>query len=142
MIRRAMAILGAALAAAGPVAAGDSHSTNVQAQLALAGAGLSGYGFRLDQTFNGSLWQGELGWANVHLVAGREYRIVGRCDGDCDDLDLFVERNGILFGSDIDPDAFPYVDIQPRRTGTYTVSARMVNCTTGPCRYGVSVFTR
>ncbi|MEM6395818.1 MAG: hypothetical protein AAF741_05690 [Bacteroidota bacterium] len=79
----------------------------------------------------------------LKLVAGRTYRIVGACDQDCTDMDLFLygdETIGSLLESDDLEDNFPIIDFTPTETKTYRIKMGMYDCATEPCQVGVDVF--
>ena len=115
---------------------------DVKGRIELAGASLASTGWKLEQVFTGSLTQGGAGWATLPLVPGREYRIVGRCDDDCGDLDLVLARDQQPLARDLDHDERPSLVFHPRSTGDYTVIARMVECEAPTCRYGLALFAR
>jgi hypothetical protein len=138
-----LAALGTALAMAGPAAAGDTYTEQVDAQLALVTLGLAADNWTLDQTVTGALYQGESGWAWITLVKGRSYRIVGACDQDCYDLDLSLySDSGEPIRTDRYADTFPSLTLKAPYSGYYKVKAPMVACPYGPCAYGVAVFIR
>lgn len=114
----------------------------VQGRIELAHASLANTGWKLEQVFTGTLAQEGAGWATLRLVPGREYRIVGRCDDDCEGLDLVLERDRQPIERDFDGGDRPSLGFRPRSTGNYTVTARMVECEEPACRYGIAVFGR
>ena len=68
--------------------------------------------------------------ATFHLETGYIYRFVGACDSDCRDMDFALIGNqseGIL-AEDTDPDDTPGIQFQPRRTGEYTLVAKIPRC--------------
>ncbi|MEM8583276.1 MAG: hypothetical protein AAGF87_03350 [Bacteroidota bacterium] len=79
----------------------------------------------------------------LKLVAGRTYRIIGVCDQDCEDLDLFLygdETIESLLESDQMTDNFPIINFTPTETKTYRIKMGMYTCTIEPCQVGVDVF--
>lgn len=79
----------------------------------------------------------------LKLVAGRTYRIIGVCDQDCEDLDLFLygdETIESLMESDQMTDNFPIINFTPTETKTYRIKMGMYTCTIEPCQVGVDVF--
>lgn len=103
-----------------------------------------------DRGFNetGDLYEGSLdddGEENVWItLSGRgSYAILGACDEDCGDLDLFLyDEDGDEVDSDATIDAEPVVEVDNRRTQDYRVRVRMYNCGTEPCYYAFAVYRR
>jgi hypothetical protein len=143
MIRRALAVLVVAGSVAAPAVAGDKpYDREVKGRIELARAGLAPTGWKLEQVFTGSLATGGAGFAALPLQPGREYRVVGRCDDDCEGLDLVLRRDEQAIERDLDHDKLPAVVYDPEFTGNYTVTAHMVGCAAATCRYGVALFSR
>jgi hypothetical protein len=143
MMRKALALLGAAVVASGPAMASDQpYFREVKGRIELARASMSPFGWRLDQVYTGTLPSGEGGVAKLKLEPGREYRILGRCDDDCEGLDLVLARDGQPIQRDLEGDKLPSLDFKARFTGDYTAAARMVGCEAATCRYGIAVFVR
>jgi hypothetical protein len=79
----------------------------------------------------------------VQLIGGTSYQIIGVCDNDCSDFDLrLFDPDGREVASDVLTDDTPVLSVTPSRSGTYTVRAIMVTCTSEPCRYGIGVYGR
>ncbi|MEL6804485.1 MAG: hypothetical protein AAFO91_11980, partial [Bacteroidota bacterium] len=79
----------------------------------------------------------------LKLIAGRTYRIIGVCDQDCEDLDLFLygdETVESLLESDQMTDNFPIINFTPTETKVYRIKMGMYTCTIEPCQVGVDVF--
>lgn len=143
MMSKALAVLAAALAVSNPVAASDKpYFGEVKGRIELARVSLAPLGWKLDRVFTGSLAQGGAGWASVPLEPGREYRVVGRCDDDCEGLDLVLSRDDQPIVRDLDHDKLPSVVYTPKATGNYKVVTQMVECTEATCRYGLALFSR
>jgi hypothetical protein len=143
MMRKSLAVLATALAVCSPLAASDKpYFREVKGRIELARVTLQPQGWKLDQVFTGTLAEGGAGWASLQLEPGREYRVVGRCDGDCDGLDLVLSRNDQPIVRDLDHDKLPSVDFTPKAAGNYRIVTRMVECTEPTCRYGLAVFSR
>lgn len=80
---------------------------------------------------------------NFSFEAGAEYQIVGVCDEDCSDLDLTVKTtSGTVIDSDTSSDDVPIVTIRPPGNGHYTIEAKMYNCSSEPCYYGIGLFKK
>ncbi len=79
---------------------------------------------------------------NVTLHAGVSYILVGVCDNDCPDVDLMLlDDSGNEVDSDYETDAVPIVEVTPFRTQSYRVHVYMADCTSGPCFYGVGIYS-
>jgi hypothetical protein len=145
MMARTRTALGVALAAVmscGAAAGDKPYGDRVQGRIELARVHLASRGWRLERVFTGSLATGAAGWAPLDLAPGREYRVVGRCDGDCEELDLVLNRDEQPIQDSAGRGTLPYIDYYPRYANHYTVTARMVECSTPTCRYGLAVFSR
>ena len=79
----------------------------------------------------------------LDLVAGRSYSIVGVCDNDCSNLDLWLyDPAGAEIAGDGLPDDTPVINVTPGSSGTYRLRVGMVKCTSSPCQYGVRTFVK
>ena len=79
----------------------------------------------------------------IDLEAGTEYRIVGTCDNDCTDVDLFLyDPSGALVDSDELADDIPVVSVTPQRSGTYALEGLMFECATEFCFVGIGAWAR
>jgi hypothetical protein len=77
------------------------------------------------------------------LHAGVTYKLVGKCDADCLDLDFALfDRFGTLLDSDTLDDDYPVVTVTPRRTETYRLRVSVHSCRTRDCGWGVVVLGR
>ena len=81
--------------------------------------------------------RGGTGTVTLTLRAGFNYRIVGKCDNDCSDLDLRLRDGRAVVASDFEYDDYPLIDVTPTRTDTYTLDAVMTSCSTRDCGWGV-----
>jgi hypothetical protein len=91
----------------------------------------------------GSLNEGATATVGFFLEAKTSYRIVGRCDPDCADLDLrLIDPGGREIEKDIDDDDIPEVNVTPREDGEYTVRVVMADCKTKPCFFAVGALIR
>jgi hypothetical protein len=71
------------------------------------------------------------------------YGIVGVCDNDCSDVDLFLlDNSGRVIARDIDYDDTPAIFYRPSRAATFTVRISMVRCSVNPCRFGIALYSR
>lgn len=105
------------------------------------GGYLNGYADRYAQGLE-AVGDDELAWlANeaahtyeVRLEAGQSYRVLGACDTNCRDVDLYVnDPSGNEIGRDILTDDFPVVEIPSAQGGTYSIRIGMPNCTSDRC---------
>lgn len=107
-------------------------------------AALASEGFTLTRDIiTGSLDDDERGTHTINLREDEEYVIVGECDEDCSDLDLFLyDENDNLIDSDVEMDDYPIVRVTPAWTGRFRVRVSMATCSTEPCWYGLGVLSR
>jgi hypothetical protein len=90
---------------------------------------------------NGSLDQDQEMRFPLSLREGIEYRMVGVCDNDCENLDLvLLDPEGREVDSDLLADAFPIVELTPQTGGEYRLAVNMVICTLEPCAFRVAIF--
>jgi hypothetical protein len=132
----------AALVACGAAAADKAYEREVEGRIELARATLASRGWALEQVFTGTLATGGVGRAALNFEPGREYRLVGRCDGDCKSLDLVLTRDEQAIDQDADHDKLPDVEYLARHRGNFRAQAQMVECRAATCRYGIAVFSR
>jgi hypothetical protein len=128
-----------------PATGGVNYQQQVLDRLAQVQQAFAGQGFQqIGQPFAGQLPQGQyLNLPQITLEVGGDYRIVGVCDNDCGDLDLFLyDQNNVLVSQDNLTDAMPIVSVAPQWTGPFTVQAVMHNCTVAPCYYAVVLYGR
>lgn len=132
---------GAALLCASPAQAQDQWMQQVSAQLeavveALDAEGLAPAG----DPHGGALNEGESEEVELELTAG-SYLIVGVCDADCSDLDLLLTSDGEEVDSDYEADDTPVLAVDVEEGGTLMLTVEMPACSSGPCRFGVGVFS-
>lgn len=76
----------------------------------------------------------------VNLVGGANYRVLGGCDNECQNLDIeLIDSTGAVVASDMGPDDFPVVNFRPSANGSYIVRIMMQTCTVAPCYAGARV---
>lgn len=91
----------------------------------------------------GSLEEGQEMRFPLALSEEVEYRVVGVCDDDCENMDLALfAPDGSEADSDRLADPFPIVDANPEATDEYRLAVSMVTCTLEPCAFRVAVFGR
>jgi hypothetical protein len=100
-------------------------------------------GYVLRTPSAGSLTDGQSTQISVYLERGRRYHVLGRCDIDCDDLDLeLTDSAGAEIDSDTAVDDRPFVAVTPIFSGTYRLRVIMAECSRNPCVYGVGILER
>jgi hypothetical protein len=129
---------------AGPAPSGDSPQAIILAQLQQAQAALAQQGFQLiGQPYSGSLQQGQSWNVPTQMATGYEYRVIGVCDRDCNDLDLLLfDANGAPLTQDRSTSSQPVIGIQPAYSGNYTIQVQMYNCAVAPCYYALALYGR
>lgn len=104
---------------------------------------LAGRGYNLEEEISGALEEGRSETHDIRLRGGRAYAILGTCDNDCGDLDLYlVDDDGNEIDSDTSTDDFPIVRYSPRRSGDFRVRIRMYECDSEPCYFAVGIYSR
>jgi hypothetical protein len=122
----------------------SGQASVVATQLEAASEMFAAEGFSQEGTTRtGALAVNESQRVVVNLVGGREYVIVGVCDGDCTDLDLVLYHGAEdeVISEDFEPDDVPMVTASPTESGRYHVEVLMAGCSVAPCGFGVAVFS-
>lgn len=127
-----------------PAAGDQSPQAIILGQLQQAQAALAQQGFQMiGQPYSGGLQQGQTWNVPAQLSTGVEYRVVGVCDRDCNDLDLVLfDGNGQPIVQDRSTSSQPVLGIQPSYSGAYTLQVQMYNCSVEPCYYAVALWGR
>ena len=138
----ASAILLASLVLPVAVHAQDAWDVQVREQLVAAGVRFADGGYELTRQIRvGSLEDGEDDTIMFEIEREQRYMIMGVCDSDCSDLDIVLyHEDGSRFGDDLGMNAFPIMDVAVDRDRSFTLEARMAECSSEPCRYGLGVF--
>lgn len=77
------------------------------------------------------------------LKRGVDYRIIGACDNECENLDMeLVDARGRVVEADTLEDSFPVINITPGADITYTARIKMITCTIAPCYTAARVYTK
>jgi hypothetical protein len=139
----ALALVGVMSAFSAPADA-QTRSRIVTTQLDSAVVLMRGNAFTLQEPYRyGGLDDDAEERLGIELKAGNTYMIVGVCDQDCDDLDLFLtSASGELIDSDVEPDDVPMLTPTIVRDGTYFLRVKMHSCSIAPCGYGIAVFAK
>jgi hypothetical protein len=104
---------------------------------------LADEGYREMDVFTGSLDDSEDESVWIDLRGSSDYAIVGVCDNDCDDIDLYIyDEDGDEIDSDASTDDVPVLELSTRGSGEFRVRVRMFNCDTEPCYYAFGVYRR
>jgi len=75
----------------------------------------------------------------ITLTGGAEYSLIGVCDADCENLDIYVtDDRGVEVTRDDQPDDYPVVYI--KHGGTMTIRVVMKGCADSPCEYGIKAY--
>jgi hypothetical protein len=90
---------------------------------------------------SGNLARGRSSEFSVSLAPGK-YIIAAVCDGDCDDLDLYVSNTAGSVGSDELEDDVPMVEFTVEQAGLHTVRVSMAACSAEPCAWGAKIFAQ
>ena len=133
----AAALSGGTIAGASPAAA---QSGIVDQLLARADAVYDQHGYKkLDWERQSLLRSGAEEIFTVTLTGGTEYSLIGVCDADCENLDIYVtDEKGVEVTKDVETDDYPVVHI--KRGGTFRVRVVMTKCTDAPCEFGIKAF--
>lgn len=128
-----------------PTPAGDDNpQAIILAQLQQAQALAARQGFQqVGQPYSGGLAQGQTWNVPVQLVAGYEYRVLGVCDRDCNDLDLVLfDSAGRQVAQDTTTSDQPVVAVQPAYNDNFIIQVQMYNCSVAPCYYALALYGR
>jgi len=75
----------------------------------------------------------------ITLTGGKEYSLIGVCDSDCENLDIYVtDDKGREVTKDDEPDDYPVVYI--KQGGTMTIRVVMKGCYDSPCEFGIKAY--
>ncbi|MCW3848343.1 hypothetical protein OF829_13945 [Sphingomonas sp. LB-2] len=135
----AAALVGAAMLCGSPAAA---QSGTVDTLLARADEVYDQHGYVKQGWERQSLLkQGGEESFTITLTGGHEYSLIGVCDRDCENLDLYVtDEKGVEVTKDVEDDDYPVVYIKRGGTLTLRVRAVMTKCSDAPCEYGIKAY--
>jgi hypothetical protein len=142
--RSAVPLILATATLAAPAAAQTRWERQVQQQLGVITRDLEPRGFHpAGRPFTGELSAGRQATFRVGLRAGLRYAIVGLCDEDCRDLRLRVlDEHDAEVAATTAWSATPLIEVAPPSAGKYRVVVVMAHCGTGPCAYGVGIYSK
>ncbi len=142
MLRKLGFCLGAAFVFAPVALIAQDYDAQVRGYLSSAASDLVGRGYRLQgNAHTGSINEGESDDFHITLGAG-DYVIMGACDEDCDDVDLFLYVGDNEIDSDVAVDDFPTLSVDLTGSGSYRIAVKMFGCNVEPCWYAVGVYRR
>jgi hypothetical protein len=119
----------------------QTYARTVWEQLDRAYTSSQSSGYSTRNYILGRLDQGDTDTWTLLLYEGNEYKVVGACDGDCRDVDLFVEtEGGSTVASDESRTDTPEVNVKVNTTGTFKVKVKMYDCKENPCYFGIGIF--
>lgn len=134
ILATALAPMGLMLIAAAPLQDVIEQMT-VKATDMLKGKGMSRTGFVSD----GKLASGAQKRVSATLPAGS--LVLGICDGDCTDLNLYlIDANGQEVDNDTKDDDLPILAVPDK--GSYTINVEMKACGSSGCRYRLLGFSK
>lgn len=140
----AIAPLAACPGNAGP-SSGPSPDATVTRLIAAAGqlARERGYSPSTTAPATGALNNGTQEDVGITLNQGREYLMVGMCDGDCSDMDLqLFDPSGNKIAEDVLDDDVPVLEFRAAASGNHRIRVVMARCSANPCSYGVSLYNK
>jgi len=72
-----------------------------------------------------------------YFEAGTQYYVVGACDVDCSDIDMWLyDENRDEVDEDVSDDDMPVLIFTPRQSGIFYVKTKMYECSDTPCSHG------
>jgi hypothetical protein len=142
---KALAVAAAVLAPAATAAVAYPH-TVYQAQIdyqinaVIAAARAAGFHLIVSNQRGQMFGAGSRVSFVVYLQQGARYRIDGRCDSDCRDLDMaLLDSNGRELIADRDYDDIPGFSFTAPYTGGYVVTLELAHCRSYRCQVGAVV---
>lgn len=89
----------------------------------------------------GDLADGASSTITMTLQGGANYMMVGACDEDCEDFDLFLyDPARTLLAENTEVTDWPFLVYSPPVTTEVTLRVRMYGCDVEPCSFGIAVF--
>ncbi len=125
-----------------PLSAQDRYLEQVRGYLELAEETITEEGFSYEG--EGASWMpaGAESAVVATLRAG-QYAVVGQCDDDCTDLDVWVDQlDGVSLGSDREPDSSPITTFSLSEPTRVIMTLAMVDCGTVRCYAGLRWYQR
>lgn len=119
----------------------QSYAETVWVQLQSSWENYFDEGYSLKSYIIGSIEENNDNTWTFYFNDYTDYTIVGFCDEDCNDLDLYIEDEfGDEITKDVLDDDFPVLNFSPDYSGRYSVKVSMYSCTTEPCYWGIGIF--
>jgi hypothetical protein len=124
-----------------PALAQSRYEQQVLSQLDIASRVYRSQGYSPVLSDVDTLNEGQTMNYTLTLRSGRNYAILGACDEDCADLDLYLyDGNGDLISNDAETDSYPEVRVSVSRGGEFYLKVTMYGCSSEPCYYGFQVY--
>ncbi len=76
----------------------------------------------------------------LNLTAGKVYTFYGDCDNQCSNIDLIVRHNGRIVIQDVLGDSVPLFSYRAPRSGRYSVTLPMKECSSDTCAASIHIF--
>ena len=129
----------AALVASGAQA--QSYADTVWNQLQDWYDDYSDDGYSVKNYVVGTLDEDEQDSWTFYFEGGFDYKLVGVCDENCDDIDMAIyDDKGRLIDEDTLSDDYPIVSLVGARSGRYRIELDMYSCSVEPCYFGFAIF--
>jgi len=118
--------------------AASEYDTQVKLQLLEIETELEGLGYTLDRKYTlDTLNEDSTQTHTYYFESGTEYYIVGACDVDCVDIDMWLyDENGNEIDEDESDDDMPVLIVTPKWDGVYYIETKMYDCSDEPCSHG------
>ncbi|MBH5328907.1 hypothetical protein H9Q10_04405 [Eikenella sp. S3360] len=87
-----------------------------------------------------SLARGQSYTEQLNLTAGKVYTFFGDCDEQCSDIDLTLRLNGRIVKQDVLHDSVPLFSYRAPRSGSYSVTLPMKECSSSTCAASIHIF--
>ncbi len=78
-----------------------------------------------------------------HFSSSKSYLIIGACDNDCSDVDLYITKpnSSTNIAKDTERNDNPVLSFKPTYSGRYMVRLKMFNCRESFCYQGFSIYS-
>ena len=133
--------LAAALILPSTAIANDKWEQQVRTQLSFVQSMFEDDGYtRRGSVTVDSMTDDEVDNFTMTLSKGTSYTVIGVCDEDCGDIDLWIyDEYDNELAKDVSNDDVPMVSLNPNRTAEYRLKVRMYDCDSEPCFHGFVV---
>ncbi|MEL6638066.1 MAG: hypothetical protein AAFW73_11920 [Bacteroidota bacterium] len=120
------------------------YSDQVYQQLKKSYNTLRQYGnVKLEKTIITNVTDDETDGWTFYMSSSKTYFIVGACDNDCSDLDMYITRanSSYKIREDRETNDIPVISYTPSVSGRYTITLKMYSCSASICYQGFSVYS-